>query len=416
MNSEKSYRFHFLTILSGNTVSQLIPFLIAPFLTRVFTKEEFGVSASWLSIVTLLGIVSTGRLEMAIPLPKSNLESRQIFASGLIITVGITLLSCILVVFSDQFAHWYNDPELARYIWLIPLGVLSVGLLGLINNFSLRNRQYQRVSFGKIVQSLVNNLVALALGYWAFGVLGILIAWIISQYVNTAILFDRKRIRSVFNPKLYSRTILKKVVTKYKEFPLINSLHAFTDIFATQFILFFLITVHFSKETLGLFYLMHRYVRAPMVLVSSSVSQLYYVEASKAIQNNESGLPMALRTLKTTAIFAVPFLLVLVFFAPIIFEWYLGAAWRDAGVYAQYLAPMFFFNFFVSPLSGTPLIFNKQKTAFVFSIAGYSLTLGSILVGAFLNWDFKQTLILYSISFSLYYLALILWYFSLLRK
>lgn len=416
MSSEKSYRFHFLTILSGNTLSQLIPFVIAPFLTRVFTKEDFGVNASWLSIVTLIGIISTGRLEMAIPLPKSDKESSQIFASGFIITVILTLLSGILILFDDEIARWYNDPGLKNYMWLVPIGVFSVGILGLTNNWALRFRKYRQISIGKVIQSLVNNIGALFLGYLAFGVWGLLIAWITSQLINTLILLNQKEVGRLVRRNLYQKKVLTKILKKYKEFPLINSIHAFTDIFATQFILFYIIAVYFSKEELGLFFIMHRYVRAPIVLISSSVSQLYYVEASKAIQQNESGLPMAFRTMKTAALFAIPFLVVLLLFAPAIFELYLGAEWREAGVYAQCISPMLFLSFFVSPLSGTPLIFNKQKTAFLISMFGYILTLGGLVVGYLLNLSFAESLLIYSLSFSLVYAVLLFWYLSLLRK
>lgn len=416
MTSEKSYRFHFLTILSGNTLSQLIPFVIAPFLTRVFTKEDFGVNANWLSIVTLIGIISTGRLEMAIPLPKSNKEASRIFSSGLIFTVSFTLLSLLLIVFDDQIANWYKDPELKYYLQLAPIGVFSVGLLNTFNNWSLRHRKYRRISVGKVVQSIVNNAGALFLGYLSFGVWGLLIAWVVSQFLNAFVLIEKGDLSYLFRRKNFNTSNFNTIVSKYKDFPLVNSLHAFTDIFATQFILFYLIAVYFSKEELGLFFLMHRFVRAPIVLISSSVSQLYYVEASKAIQQNLSGLPMAFKTMKTASIFAIPFLIILLFFAPSIFSWYLGSEWREAGVYAQYLAPMFFLSFFVSPLSGTPLIFNRQKTSFIINLCGYVLTLGSIFLGYMLEYTFAETLILYAISFSLLYFVLLVWYLSLLRK
>lgn len=416
MTSDKSYRFHFLTILSGNTLSQLIPFVIAPFLTRTFTKEEFGINASWLSIVTLIGIISAGRLEMAIPLPKSNKEASRIFASGFTFTLIFTGLSLFLIVFDDEIANWYNDPNLKEYLHLAPLGILSVGLLNVFNNWSLRYRKYRRISVGKVVQSVVNNAGALFLGYLAFGTWGLLIAWVISQGLNILILIEKGDLKYLFRRNNFKKPAFKSIVYKYRDFPMVNSLHAFTDILATQFILFYLITVYFSKEELGLFFLMHRFVRAPIVLISSSVSQLYYVEASKAIQQNESGLPMAFKTIKTASLFAIPFLIVLIFFAPSIFSWYLGSEWREAGVYAQYLAPMFFLSFFVSPLSGTPLIFNKQKASFLISLIGYVFTLGSILLGYLLHFTFAETLILYSISFCLLYLVLLIWYLSLLRK
>lgn len=415
MSDDNNFRKQFLALLSGNTISQIIPFLLIPFITHFYSKEEIGISANWFSIVGLIGIISTGRLEVAIPLPKKNLEAKLLFSSGLFITFCVTILSLLLVVFSEQIADFYHDPELKNHVWLMPFGVLSYGLLGLTTNWALRNRRYKRVTTGKIIQSLINNLGAVFLGYLAFGTSGLLIAWALSQFINAFILMDKNEFgKELWFSKLNFKTI-KNILIKYKEFPLINSIHAFTDVFATQFLLFYFITIYYSKEELALFFLMTRYVKAPIVLVSGSVSQLYFVEASKAVVNKTSGLPIALKTIKTSFLFAIPFTIVLLVFGPSIFELYLGAEWRDAGVYAQFMAPMFFVFFFVSPLSSTPLMFNKQKTSFVFSLLGYLFTIGSIVIGNLFNWEFKCTLGLYSLFFSMYYLALIVWYLKLLK-
>lgn len=414
----KSYRKFFLTILSGNVVSQMIPFLIIPFITRIFTKEEIATSANWLSMASLIGILATGRLDVAIPLPKSQREARFVFSSGFIIMLAVTLLSCVTIFFSHEIAVWYKDPMLESLVWLLPFGVASAGLVGITSNWALRNRQYKTVTSGKVVQALVNNLGAVVLGYLSFGTNGLIIAWVVSQFVNVFMLLERKEKQK--QTKLWVSTIdfifFNKIIRKYKEFPLVNSFHAFLDIFSTQFLLFYFISVYFSKEELALYYLMFRYVRAPINIVSSSAYQLYYVEINKLINNREPALPMAVKTIKTASIFAIPFVFVLVFFAPMVFEIYLGTTWREAGVYAQIFAPLFFLSFFSSPLSGTPLIFGKQKQALLFSVLAYSFSLGAIVLGHVLDWEFSKTLMLYSAILSTVYLLLIVWYLSLLKR
>jgi O-antigen/teichoic acid export membrane protein len=49
--SNKVYYRNLLTMLSGNTLSQLIPFIIAPILSRIFSPEEFAVLANFMAIV-----------------------------------------------------------------------------------------------------------------------------------------------------------------------------------------------------------------------------------------------------------------------------------------------------------------------------------------------------------------------------
>ena len=141
MSSEsKTYRKNFLTMFSGNTIGQIIPFVLAPFLTRIFSPEEFAVLANYLAIVTMIGIVSCGRLEMAVTLPKEDSNARKVVKSGAIILIGLLLLSFLFPIFSESVGIWYGDEDLASHLWKVPLGVLSVGLLLLANNWLLRNK------------------------------------------------------------------------------------------------------------------------------------------------------------------------------------------------------------------------------------------------------------------------------------
>lgn len=130
---------------------------------------------------------------------------------------------------------------------------------------------------------------------------------------------------------------------------------------------------------------MFRYVRAPIVLVTSSVSQLYYVEAGKALQQGQSALPVMIKTLRTTFSFAIPFILILLLFGPQLFKWYLGDSWEQAGEYARCMSPLLFLYFLVSPVSGTPILRGKQKEAFLFSLLGYGISTAGLLVALYLK-------------------------------
>ena len=57
---------------SATTLSQLINLAISPVLTRVYTPDEFGYFATFLSVVAILASISTGGYTQAIMLPKKN--------------------------------------------------------------------------------------------------------------------------------------------------------------------------------------------------------------------------------------------------------------------------------------------------------------------------------------------------------
>lgn len=412
--SNQVYYRNFLTMLSGNTISQIIPFILAPILTRLFSPEEFAVLANFMAIVGVIGIISTGRLEMAIAIPKDHKKAQEIVFTGFIITLFLGLISILIPLFAYQIGEMYNDKKLPIFLWLVPFSVISYGLLGLCSNWNLRQERFQQLSIGKISQSIINNCLAALLGYIAWGVYGLVIAWLLSQYVNIIILLIGVNRKVKYRD--FGISTLKATLKEYKDFPLINSLHAFSDLFISQFLLYWIISSYFGFLELGLFAMMIKYVKAPIVLISSSVSQLFYLEASKAINQGVSFIPILKKTVRTSILFALPFIIILLTFGPVIFKWYLGEEWQQAGFYAQGLAPMFFLYFILSPISGLPILLGKQKEAFLFSLIGYAFSIMAIFVGISLKFTFNNTLILYGAVFSLFYLATIIWYFTLIKK
>lgn len=410
----KKYTKNFLTILSGNSISQIIPFIVAPILTRIFTPEDFAVYANFAAIVGLLGIIAAGRLELAFVIPKRNRHAQFLFVTSCIMLVGVVALSFSIYFFRYQVANWYNAPEMAQYMILIPLAIFSLAFHNIQENWMLREQRFKLISSNKIIQSATNNLLPIAIGYIGWGFNGLIVGWILSNLIS--IILFLPAIKKSWEAFDFKGSVAKLILHRYRDFPTINSIHAFTDVFATQFLIFWVITNEFGLVALGLFTVMNKYVRAPITLVSTAVSQVYYSEGAKLRRELKEVWPLQKKTIKTTLIFAIPFTIVVLLFAPTVFEWYLGAEWRVAGTYAQLMTPYLFFRFITSPISGTPIIFNKQKKAYIYSVIGYSAGFVALFLMSYLGYPFEQTLLVYSIAMSGYYIFLIFWFMQLSKK
>lgn len=411
---KKTYYKNFLTMLSGNSISQLIPFVMAPIIFRHFEPDEFAVFNNFLAIATMFGIVAAGRLELAIPLSKSHTGAQNIAFTGLAVAMLLTLISLSVIFFRSEIGEMYHSKELSDYLWYVPPAVLSIGLLGLTNYWILRKGKFPLLSIGRVSQSLINGGVTALLGYLGWGINGLVWGWLLSQFVGIAIMLLFSDL--TFKRRNYDIITVKSTLKEYKDFPLINSLHAFTDIFATQFLLFWIITVGFGLPQLGLFTMMHKYVRAPIVLITNSVSQVFYKEASDAINQNKDVTPVFFRTILTSGAFSVPFLLVLFLFGRELFTLYIGSDWTDAGTYAKCIIPMLFMLFLNSPVSGIPLLYNKQRTAYLIAALGYTFSLTSLFLCVLAGWSFSASLVVYSIAYSCMNIANLVWYYSLVRK
>lgn len=414
MSEAKTYYKNFVTMLSGNALSQVVPFIIAPILTRLFSPEDFAIYTNFLAISTMIGIVAAGRLELAIPISKHKKEAQHIVLTGLTITAGLAVFSLVFPLFSNSISNWYESPELADYLIYVPIAVMTFGFLGIATNWVLRAKKYSALSISKVGQSLFNNGLAALFGYLGWGVSGLVTGWFLGQIVGIMLLvifIDRPGRKHDF-----TITSFKTTIKEYKDFPMINSLHAFTDIFATQFLLFWIITYAFGMKELGLFAMMNKYVRAPIILITSSVSQIFYAEVSSSLNKGLSPVPILKKTLSTSIAFSIPFLTIILLLGPDLFEWYFGEEWRIAGEYAQMISPMLFLFFILSPISSIPILFNQQKRGFLFAIMGYTVTLSTLWVAARMELTFAYTLLAYSCAFAVFQLFYLYWLYTLIKK
>lgn len=413
MAKERSYYRNFVMMLSGNTVGQVIPLVIAPILTRLYSPDEYAVFANFAAIAGMFGIVAAGRLEVAVPIPKEKKEAQNIVYTGLLITCVITLITTVFPIFQEEVGRFYEDNAIAEQMYLIPISVLLLGLYAMSTNWVLRHKKYSALAANRILIPLANNGFSAVLGYIGWGVEGLIFGWLAGQLLGMLLLvfvIDRK-----IDFKEYRLPIAKKTLKEYKDFPLINSLHAFTDMFANQFILFWILSSYFGMFELGLFAMMNRYVRAPIRLVSSSVSQLFYSESADSKNNDRAMMPIFLRTVRISTLFAIPFLIVVLAAGPVLFGWYFGAEWRASGVYAQCIVLILFTSFISSPVSGTPIIFGQQRTAYLISVVGYLVSLGGLIVSGYFTADIITSLIIYGSLFSVYQLGLVFWYYRMIK-
>ena len=68
----KTYFRNFTRLFSGNLIGQLLPFLFAPIVARIYDPASIAVQENFLTVVSLIGIVAMGRFEIAVVLEKNE--------------------------------------------------------------------------------------------------------------------------------------------------------------------------------------------------------------------------------------------------------------------------------------------------------------------------------------------------------
>jgi len=369
------------TIFSGNVIAQAIPFLIEPVIARIYSPEDFAVLSVYLSVANLFSIIATGRYELAVMLPKEDRKAVNVIGLSVAISLAVSMLSFLIVwLFNSQICNILENQDVSSYLYLVPLSVLSVGWYQTFNYWNSRKKRFKNVTYSKTTQSVVYSGSAVGLGTAGMIPSGLILSQIIGQFFGLfPLLFsflkkDKNMLKEV------SKEEMKAVATEYQDFPKINSLHAFCDVLRNSGAVF-LLSHYYSQAQVGQHSRTIRLLFGPLSIIASAVGQVFYQRAADCHQNGGNLRQLVVKVVLALTGISVPMFLIVMFFGPDLFSWFLGENWRQAGEFGRLLAPWVFLNFITTPVSQIPIIVNRQKTAFLISVIGHTLFLAAIAVG-----------------------------------
>ena len=140
-----------LTLMTGTTIGQAIPVLVSPIVTRLYSPEEYGVFAIFLSITAILSVISTGRYEFAIVVTEEEETALNLTALSIIISFFLSVFSFALILaFDSEFSNLLGQPSIAIYLYFVPLALFLNGVYQTFAQLLNRKKEYSIISAGKI--------------------------------------------------------------------------------------------------------------------------------------------------------------------------------------------------------------------------------------------------------------------------
>jgi lipopolysaccharide exporter len=390
-------------IVIGTTFAQLIVVLASPLLTRLYGPETFGFLAIFTSISSILGVIACMRYELAIMLPKTDEEAANLLGLCFLCVAVVSGLTMLALYFGgDGLLSLLGTPGLAPYLILIPPFVFINGVFLALNYWNSRTKQFGRLSVVRVTSALATIGTQLGAGFAGCATGGSLIgANLVGVSVSTGVLGgqiwrdDRTLLR-----RSISRQGMIDGLKRYKKFPLIDSSSALLTTISWQ-LPALLLTVFFSPVVVGFYSLGFMVLKMPMSLIGGAIAQVFFQRASEAyLQGTLTQL--------VENIFAVllklsvlPMLLLAVV-GEELFLMIFGAAWSEAGVYAQILSIWIIFWFISSPLSTIISVREKFTIGLGMTILNFSTRFLSLIIGGVLG-SAILAMILFSVSGVLVY-------------
>jgi O-antigen/teichoic acid export membrane protein len=365
-----------LTLLAGGTLAQAVPLLLGPWLTRLYSPQEFGVYHLFAAVAANAAVVACARYEFALPLERDDAQALALRALCRWLLLGATALAAVA---SLAWAWWQQS---SWPLWL-PLAVWTLGAVSLATLDATRAEGFRRLAAARVAQHGGGAVLQLLAGLARAGVHGLIVAPLLAALASLAVL--RLHWRGGWQ---LPWSTLRVAAATHRQFPLLNTPHAFTGALQDTAALA-LIAAWQGPAAAGFWGLTLRYLKAPATLVGGAVSQALYPQLA-AGQRHATGDARAAtrRVMLTLGAIAAPIVAVLVAAGPWLFETVFGAAWHDAGLLARALALYIGLHFVASPLAVVTMAWNAQAWALKLALVGQALFVAALAAG--LHWGGLQ--------------------------
>ncbi|WP_282160175.1 lipopolysaccharide biosynthesis protein [Ulvibacterium marinum] len=397
-----------LTLVTGTGLAQAIPLALSPILTRLYTPADFGILAIYMSIATLGSAVVSLKYDLAIIIPEKDEDSANVTVLSIVIAFMIsTMILLIIWLFGNQIAEFLVDNDedsqvLSKWLYFIPLSVLSMGIFNAISFWFNRKLFYSRMATSKVLNTSGMTGVQIGMGTLNFGPVGLLIGFVSGRLLSVFYLFIK------FNQKRdpafvqVSKEKMKTLSNRYKRFPYFTLPAEFTNVISNQLPVF-LIGKYFGGGILGNYSLMERVLSAPISLLGKSVLDVFKQRASEDFARTGNCRHIFVKTCKTLMFLSIVPTILLFFLSPYFFGVIFGNEWRIAGEFAQIFSILFFFKFTASPLSYMFHIAEKQDYDMFWQIGLLIFAVISFVIGITFD-SIKTALICFVVSYSAMYI------------
>jgi O-antigen/teichoic acid export membrane protein len=393
-----------LVLMTGTFIAQLIPFLIAPILTRLYEPEDFGTFGLYFSISMIISVFITGRYEMAIMLPKTHKEAANLVGLSFLITIIISLLIFILVLlFKHPFAVIFKTPDIENWLFVLPFTMFAIGTYQALNYWNNRKEKYARLAYSRVARSVGTSAWSIGFGLALVKKGGLILGDFIGQLFSVLFLFFRTRKEDSIYAKEISKAEMLQQAKRYSQFPKFNVASGLFEKLSGQLPVLFL--AHwFGDAITGFFSFSQRIISAPSAIIARAFGDIFRQKATVEFQLNGNCTKLFGKTAIQLFILSIIPFIIFYFLAPDIFAFIFGAKWRIAGEYAQIMTPMFFLQFVVSPVSSMFLVAEKQKIDLYIQFVLVIGVIGSFLYGYNVYKDPEKCLIFFTFVYCIKYI------------
>lgn len=404
-----------LTLVTGTAVAQAIPIAISPLLSRLFTPDDFGIFALYLSVTSVLAAVSTGRYEFAITLPVDDEDAVQILWLSCILT-GFTSLISFLVIccFTNTITSLLGNPQIKPWLFAIPISIFLSGVYQSFYYWFNRKKRYKVLSLSRVSQTAGSSTANLGLGYaFAGGSLGLILGNVVGTLFSTTYFVSKFARNSPLTNLRPKKKQIDSMVSRYQNFPKFDVPATFFNVGSNQVVHVFF-NSFFNSTVSGNYYFVQKILGMPVALIGNAIQDVFKMEVIEVQNVGGDTRAVYLKTFRQLVVLAVIPTILMYLFVEDVFAFVFSEDWRTAGTYAQIFIPVFFLRFTSAPLSFMVYVAEKQNLNTIAQSLLFAGVIAAFLMGQ--HHSALATIKLLSVVFSIFYGTYIIISFSLTSR
>ena len=191
------------------TGAQAVSFIVAIFLARILTPEDYGIIALVTVFTSILNVFVDSGLGTALVQKKDadNIDFSTVFYTNVLFCITLYLIIWLL---SPFIAHFYGRQELTGVIRVLSITILISGMKNVQQAYVSKNLLFKKFFFSTIAGTLLAAAVGIWMAFHGFGVWALVAQQLVNTGVDTFVLwitvrwhpdfvFSFKRLKCLFS-------------------------------------------------------------------------------------------------------------------------------------------------------------------------------------------------------------------------
>ncbi len=325
--SKRPFIRNVATVAGGTAASQAILMAFSPLITRLYGPEAYGIQGVFMSIAGVMGAIAAMTYPVAIVLPKRDADALGLARLSIYTGMATSVLAAIILFFcGSEILSLLKAEEISAFMYLIPAFMFTFVVGAVVSQWLIRKRAFNLTAKVTVWQSLVISTMKAGLGFVHPTAAVLVVANTLGVLLSAAMMLLgllRTRTASQEETKVSEPCSSTWALAKrHRDFPFLRAPQVLLNS-VSQSLPVVMLAAYYGPASAGFYSIASAVLGIPIVLIGSSVMQVFYPRINEAIHRGEDAKALIIKaTVGLVLSGALPFAVVIVA-GPTLFSFFL---------------------------------------------------------------------------------------------